>query len=279
MLNNFAQAVTALSQSEAVLIGASNGLSICEGLHLFADNQAFDRNFGDFKARYGISCILQGMAYPWPAPALYWQYWTRLVSRYCLSYKPTAVMADLKALLQDKDYFVLTSNGEGHFQACGFDQQKVCEIEGSWQYGQCSAACCDELFPLTETFRRMAAALQQGKDIQELIPRCPHCGAPLQVHVELDDSFIQERAAQQRLLEFARRNSSRRLVILELGVGPRNQVIKPWMMQLSAACPQSTYIAINAGQMYLPPEIADRSCALQGDLRELLSRLKEQTAV
>ena len=47
-------------EADAILIGASNGLSITEGLHLFADNAAFERLFGDFKRKYGLGCILQG---------------------------------------------------------------------------------------------------------------------------------------------------------------------------------------------------------------------------
>ena len=34
---------TRIKEADAILIGASNGLSITEGLHLFADNTAFDR--------------------------------------------------------------------------------------------------------------------------------------------------------------------------------------------------------------------------------------------
>ena len=37
--------------ADAVLIGASNGLSITEGLHLFADNQVFEELFGDLKRK------------------------------------------------------------------------------------------------------------------------------------------------------------------------------------------------------------------------------------
>ena len=47
-------------EADAILIGASNGLSITEGLHLFADNAAFERLFGDFKRKYDLGCILQG---------------------------------------------------------------------------------------------------------------------------------------------------------------------------------------------------------------------------
>ena len=38
-----------IREADAILIGASNGLSITEGLHLFADNAAFEDLFGDFK--------------------------------------------------------------------------------------------------------------------------------------------------------------------------------------------------------------------------------------
>lgn len=38
-----------IKEADAILIGTSNGLSITEGLHLFADNAAFDELFGDFK--------------------------------------------------------------------------------------------------------------------------------------------------------------------------------------------------------------------------------------
>lgn len=34
-----------IKEADAILIGASNGLSITEGLHLFADNAAFEELF------------------------------------------------------------------------------------------------------------------------------------------------------------------------------------------------------------------------------------------
>ena len=45
-------------EADAILIGASNGLSITEGLHLFADNAAFERLFGDLNGNtaLGVFC-------------------------------------------------------------------------------------------------------------------------------------------------------------------------------------------------------------------------------
>ena len=74
-------------EADAILIGASNGLSITEGLHLFADNATFERLFGDFKqntayvvfcrhdgrmAQRGGKMGLLGLAHPsllWAVPA------------------------------------------------------------------------------------------------------------------------------------------------------------------------------------------------------------------
>ena len=49
-----------LKEADAILIGVSNGFSISEGLHIFADNEVFEEVFGDFKRIYGIRNILSG---------------------------------------------------------------------------------------------------------------------------------------------------------------------------------------------------------------------------
>ena len=99
-----------IEDADAVLIGASNGLSITEGLHLFVDNQAFEELFGDLKRKYGLSCILQGMGGRWPTEEEKWGFWSRLVHHYCGKYQETQVMSNLKTVIGNKDYFVVTSN-------------------------------------------------------------------------------------------------------------------------------------------------------------------------
>ena len=72
-----------IQEADAILIGASNGLSITEGLHLFAANAAFEGMFGDFKRKYGLGCILQGMMAGWPSEEEKWAFWARLIHHYC----------------------------------------------------------------------------------------------------------------------------------------------------------------------------------------------------
>ena len=47
MEENFRNIYKAIQESDALLIGASNGLSISEGYNIFADDHWFQKNFGD----------------------------------------------------------------------------------------------------------------------------------------------------------------------------------------------------------------------------------------
>ena len=58
---NYAEIAEKIRQADAILIGASNGFSISEGLHIFADNDAFEEVFGDFKRAYGWDVLQNGL--------------------------------------------------------------------------------------------------------------------------------------------------------------------------------------------------------------------------
>ena len=49
VMNEIQQAAQAIVRADALLIGASNGLSIAEGYHVFANNEMFRCQFGDFQ--------------------------------------------------------------------------------------------------------------------------------------------------------------------------------------------------------------------------------------
>ena len=213
-------------EADAILIGASNGLSITEGLHLFADNEAFERLFGDFKRKYGLGCILQGMMAGWPSEEEKWAFWARLIHHYCGQYQPTPAMKDLRAIVGEKDYFVITSNGEGHFELCGFDPSKIYEIEGSWLTMQCARPCHDTRYPSLEVAEKLSDAEQGGHVPAELVPHCPKCGGPMDIHMGAGRRMIPDAAARERFQNFLKTYHGKKLVVLELGIGWRNQLIK-----------------------------------------------------
>ena len=66
-------------------------------------------------------------------------------------------------------------------------------------------------------------------------------------------------------------------MILELGIGWRNQLIKAPLMRLAAAEPEARYVTVNLGEIYIPEEIREKSCGLDGELAEILCGLAKCT--
>lgn len=272
---DYKQIAKIIGEADAILIGASNGLSISEGLNLFADDEAFEELFGDLKRKYGIRCLLHGMSARWPSEEQKWGFWSRLIKHYCLDYKPTPVMQYLRHIVGDKDYFILTSNGECHFELCGFDTQKIYEIEGNWLTMQCQNVCHDGIYPNIEQVKLIAEAERNGMVPAGLVPRCPKCGAAMSVHM-VGENFIEDEGAQRRFEQFLNKYHGKKLVILELGIGWRNQLIKAPLMRLTASEPNSTYITINLGEVFIAENIRNKSFGIDGSLTEVLQSLAKE---
>ena len=262
-----------IRNADAILIGASNGLSISEGYHLFADNNAFRELFGDFRERYGIRSILQGMTWPYATEEEKWAFWSRLITHYVYGYHKTVQMETLRELVGEKPYFIVTSNGEGHFQQCGFESEQIYEIEGNLTRMQCADACHDTLYPVKSVIEKMSGQERGGAVPAELVPHCPGCGGPMQIHYAVSHTFIPDEKGAKRYQAFLKKYHNSRLVILELGIGWRNQLIKAPLMHLTEQEPEATYIIINMGEIYIPENIRGKAFGIDSDLAFALREL------
>ena len=265
-----------IENADAILIGASNGLSISEGYNIFADDNWFRENFSDFRSRYGIHSILEGSFYHFPSEETKWAFSSRLISRKCYQEEPSRMMKDLHDLVSGRDCFVVTSNTEDHFVPAGFSREQVFEMEGRMTQSRCAPGCCEDVYENREDVLRMAEAEKDGLVPSELIPRCPSCGSPLTVNFADSQAFFQTSHFQKKMQEyqnFVRKYHGKSLVILEFGVGWRNRLIKEPLMQLTASEPNAFYITFNKGEIYIPDEIAGRSIGVDGDIAEALHNI------
>ncbi len=265
-----------IRQADGVLIGASNGLSIAEGYHIFADDLWFRNNFGDFRNRYGIRNVLQGMFFQYPSEETKWAFFSRLISRKCYLEKPGSVMQNLYQLVGSKDYFVVTSNGEDHFVPAGFERDKVFEIEGRLTQSRCQNGCGAAVYENRDEILKMAEAEKDGYIPTEMVPHCPNCGGPVTVNMADNDSFFRTEQFQRKMEDyqkFVRSCHGGKLVILELGVGWRNRMIKEPFMRLAASEPEAVYITFNKGEIYIPSEIKEKSIGVDGDIAEVLREI------
>ena len=265
-----------INQCDAVLIGASNGLSISEGYNIFSPKGFFADHFADFQKKYGIHSVLDGYFYPFPSEEEKWGFWSRLVSLKCCTDPPTQMMLNLYDLVKDKDYFVMTSNGEDHFIPAGFDPLKVFEMEGKISECRCQRGCSHDIYSNKEDVMRMIPHEKNGKIPAEFIPKCPKCGANLDINIATNQSFFSTPYFREKhavLENFLKKYHGKKLVVLEFGVGWRNTMIKRPMMDLVSKEPNAVYITFNKGEVYIPKDIAPKSIGINEDISIALQQI------
>ena len=275
---NFSDKIKRLAEeirtADAVLIGAGAGLSASAG---FAYNgERFERYFSDFREKYGIKDMYSGGFYPFKTLNEYWAWWSRhiLVNRYDAPVgKP---YSDLLKLVEDKDYFVLTTNVDHQFQKAGFDKRRLFYTQGDYGLWQCSKACHAKTYDNEAAVRQMTALQRDMKIPDELIPKCPECGAPMTMNLRCDDLFVQDEgwyAAAQRYEDFVGNHKNSHILFLELGVGFNTPVIIKYpFLKMTAQNPKSVYACVNLGESYSPPEIKNRAICIDGDIGEAVER-------
>ena len=265
----------ALDEAEAVVIGAGAGLSTAAGYTY--TGKRFDDLFGDFAARYGFADMYSGGFYPYDTLEEYWAFWSRYIM--CNRYEPAPhpVYEQLLDLVRDRDYFAITTNVDHCFQRAGFDKQRLFYTQGDYGLFQCSKPCCQETFDNEETVRAMVERQRDLRVPSELVPHCPHCGAPMTMNLRCDDSFVEDEgwhAASMRYSDFLRRHQNMHVLYLEFGVGGNTPIIIKYpFWQMTAKNPQATYVCVNLGEAVAPVEIDRQSVLIDSDAGRVIDAL------
>ena len=276
MKEKYIKVLEKLKEADRIIIGASNGLSISEGYHIFAYDSAFIENFGDFSNKYDIHSIIQGCFYPYPSQEEKWAFFSRMYEYFIGDNEASSIMKNLYEIIKDKNYFVVTSNSDTHFEMAGFSKERIFEIEGNCRNLQCSNCCHDKLYPGDEIISKMAKSQEDGRVPSDIISKCPECGGNMQLNVEIDSNFLKGEYWQRKYKNyqnFINEAHGKKIVLLELGVGARNQLIKAPFMRLTNFEENATYITVNKGELYIPNEIADKSIGIDGNIAEMLEEL------
>ena len=266
-----------LQDCDAVVIGAGSGLSTAAGFTYTGER--FEQHFSDFAQKYGIQDMYSGGFYPFATPEEHWAYWSRYIyiNRYMDAPKP--VYDDLLKLVQDKDYFVITTNVDHCFQKAGFDKKRLFYTQGDYGLFQCSEPCCQETFDNEAVIREMVKRQENMKIPTELLPTCPHCGKPLTMNLRSDNKFVEDEGwhrAAERYENFLRTRAGQKILFLEFGVGYNTPVIIKYpFWQMTAKNPKAIYACINQGQAVCPQEIERQSVCINADIGQILQNLSD----
>lgn len=264
-----------LKSADAVVIGAGAGLSTSAGFEY--SGERFEKYFSDFAEKYGITDMYSGGFYPYQTLEEYWAWWSRQI--YCNRYidTPKPLYQKLLSLVKDKDCFVITTNVDHCFQKSGFDKQRLFYMQGDYGLFQCSEPCCQKTYDNEELVLKMVQSQKNMKIPSELVPYCPNCGQPMTTNLRCDDSFVQDEGwykAKNRYDDFIRRHEGLKTVFLELGVGNNTPVwIKYPFQKMTAQNPNASYVCVNLGCVYAPPEIKGQSVCIDSDILTVIDKL------
>lgn len=265
-----------IQMADAVLIGAGAGLSTSAGFTY--TGKRFTDTFADFISKYGFRNMYSGGFYPFETLEEHWAYWSRYIYINRYQDAPKDTYADLLALVQGKDYFVLTTNVDHCFQKAGFDKHRLFYTQGDYGLWQCSGPCHDKTYGNEAVIRKMVAEQVDMRVPSELVPRCPVCGAPMSMNLRADATFVEDEGWHQaaaRYQDFVRRHEGMRVLYLELGVGMNTPgIIKYPFWKMVYQNPKATYACVNLSEAYCPAEIRKRSICIDEDIDKVLKELR-----
>ncbi|WP_298086299.1 Sir2 family NAD-dependent protein deacetylase, partial [uncultured Campylobacter sp.] len=153
-------------------------------------------------------------------PKLAWAFYGHRLKLYNKT-EPHAGFAMLRELCAQKNdnYFICTSNVDGHFVKACFDRDKIYEIHGSIHHSQCIHNDDGNIWNMDEN----SVEVDEEKFIATKMPVCPECGCVSRPNILMfyDHEFNHKRAWAQRKKYDAwlSHNMNSRIVIIEIGAG------------------------------------------------------------
>ncbi|MGW7166438.1 NAD-dependent protein deacetylase of SIR2 family [Streptomyces sp. NPDC054884] len=265
-----------LAESDRVLVAAGAGLSAAAGYD-YGDTERF-RELLPALYRLGLrSRYLFGAPLP---KDMMWGYWAVHIDDIRHSPGPNPLYRQLRALVGERDHWVMTSNVDALFARSGFAADRIFTPQGDYGRMQCTVPCTRETWPSKPFLDTILAAYDRdtGRVTDpRALPRCPNCGGEVFPNVRVGPEFVDQGYldAGRRLvrwLEDAPGDST--LLVLEFGAGFNTPgVIRLPMEDVVRRTPRARLVRINPQHSDVPADLGERALSVPLGADRLLDRL------
>ncbi len=264
-----------IDEADAILIGAGSGLSSAASFEY--GGETFLKNFPWMHDRYGYEDMYSAGFHHFKTSEEKWAFWSKFIylERYQSGAKP--IYKKLLQIVEEKNYFVITTNVDHQFQLAGFNKSRLFYTQGDYGLFQCSTPCHNETYDNREQILKILQSIEKNKVKKELIPHCPRCGKEMSVNLRCDNTFVEDKGwndAQKRYLKFIEENRNKKMLFLELGIGMNTpMIIKIPFIKMTYQFKDAFYVPINIEESYLPKEIENKSFPIEEDLSQIIEVL------
>lgn len=275
----FAQKV---QEADHIIVGGASGLSAAGGGDFYySATSSFKKAFKRYYDKYKINGAFAGMMnHRWASRGEYWGYLATFLHT-TLHARVRQPYRDLQTILKGKDYFILTTNQDT--QAIkAFPETKVAQIQGDHRFFQCSMQCTDDVWDATKKIDEIYDYLEEHDTTaipDDMIPRCPHCGAEAFPWVRGYGNFLEGQRYQEQYQKISddieHHLHDQHVLFLELGVGRLTPMfIQEPFWALTNNLPGAYDVMVNRDYQFLPQQIEDKGTAIKGDLAKVLTDVR-----
>ena len=265
------KAKKAIDEADYIIIGAGAGLSTAAGIDY--TGKRFEKYFNDFIEEYGFTDMYSSGFYPFKSQEEKWAYWARHVFANRYDVGKTSVYQKLLKLVEDKEYFVLTTNVEHQFWINGFDDERIFATQGDYGFLQCEKACHDRLYPNREQVFEWVEKTENFRIPSDLVPKCPVCGGEMDLNLRKDNYFVEDDKWHEMNKNYYNflDNVDGKFVFLEIGVGFNTPgIIRYPFEQMTYNNSDATLIRLNLDYPQAIPENKDKTISFDENVEEIL---------
>lgn len=171
-----------------------------------------------------------------------------------------AAYEELYQLIQDKDYYIVTTLTDGAIYEMPFDKNRIVAPCGNIHWRQCSKVCTKDIW-------------EEGEVPDDI---CPHCKAPLTGNTLKAETYIEEGYLPRwkDYMKWQTGTINRSLVILELGEGFSTPTVMRWPFEKIIYFNQKSKLyRINENFYQLPKEAEERGVSVhENSVRWMLEK-------
>ena len=265
------KAKKAIDEADYILIGAGAGLSTAAGIEYTGER--FERYFKDFIEKYDFTDMYSSGFYPFKTSEEKWAYWARHVFANRYDVGKTDVYQKLLKLVEDKDYFVLTTNVESQFWINGFEDERIFATQGDYGLLQCENACHNKLYPNKDQVFEWMDETEDFKIPSELVPKCPVCGGEMDLNLRKDNFFVEDEKWHEMNRNYSNflTEVDGKIVFLEIGVGFNTpSIIRYPFEQMTYDNSDATLIRLNKDYSDAIPQNKEKTISFDENVEDIL---------
>lgn len=256
-----------LNKADAVIITAGNGFAQMEGLDMLG-SENFSKDYPEVASKYHVETIADALDKKFDSWDEQWDFWSKLINRYSLEYRPSDAMKKLFKLIKNKNYFIATSTYGHFFETAGFDEKRIFNVFGDWTRMQCSSGLNHGQVSDIETVKQYISGQRQ-------VPKCEDCNSPMELHMPLNSHFFPDEDANTRFRWFLTDNEDKKVVILELGVDTTSPQLLDPVASLVKQFANWRYVAADLVNSDFPDDLQEKVVALDSNSQSLIEELSE----